>query len=511
MSCYGGLIETPNIDRIAANGLRYTQWHTTALCSPTRSCLLTGRNHTTTGWRASPRPRPVSQRQRTHPAGVRDRRRGAGRAGLLHCDRRQVAPVRRGRDEPRVDQAGLAAGTRLRPLLRLPRRRDQPVVPRPGSRQPPGGPAEPPRAGIPPQRRPDRPCDRVHRRRQDDRARPAGIPVLRAGCCARPAPGAPRVGRSIPWPVRHGLRGDARGDPGPAEEDGHRPGRTPSCRRSTRSAPRRPAPARTGSRSRRWTTPGRGTACQPTSSRSSPGWPRCTQASCRTATHQIGRLLDYLEEIGELDNTIIIVVSDNGASGEGGPNGSVNENIHANGLPDDHGRQPRHDRRARWAEDLQPLPHRLGDGLQHPVQDVEALLTQRRHRDPCIVSWPAGIKARGEIRDQYHHAIDIVPTLLDCLGVPEPDEVRGVTQIPVRASACATASTRAIPTAKKTQFYSMLGTRASGTTAGRRSPPTPRSAVGATSGRTTGSCTTPRSTAPSSTTSPPKTPTSSPR
>src|SRR5437773_6599669 len=49
MSCYGGPIETPNIDRIAAQGLRYTQWHTTALCSPTRSCLLTGRNHTTNG------------------------------------------------------------------------------------------------------------------------------------------------------------------------------------------------------------------------------------------------------------------------------------------------------------------------------------------------------------------------------------------------------------------------------------------------------------------------------
>ena len=46
MSCYGGPIETPNIDKIAGDGVRYTQWHTTALCSPTRSCLLTGRNHT---------------------------------------------------------------------------------------------------------------------------------------------------------------------------------------------------------------------------------------------------------------------------------------------------------------------------------------------------------------------------------------------------------------------------------------------------------------------------------
>ena len=63
LGCYGGLIETPNIDRIAAAGLRYTQWHTTALCSPTRSCLLTGRNHTINGmaWpsRVNRRPVPV--------------------------------------------------------------------------------------------------------------------------------------------------------------------------------------------------------------------------------------------------------------------------------------------------------------------------------------------------------------------------------------------------------------------------------------------------------------------
>ena len=73
MSCYGGPIETPNIDKIAAEGVRYTQWHTTALCSPTRSCLLTGRNHTrnsmaciTEGATGFP------QRERDHPAGERD-------------------------------------------------------------------------------------------------------------------------------------------------------------------------------------------------------------------------------------------------------------------------------------------------------------------------------------------------------------------------------------------------------------------------------------------------------
>jgi arylsulfatase len=80
--------------------------------------------------------------------------------------------------------------------------------------------------------------------------------------------------------------------------------------------------------------------------------------------------------------------------------------------------------------------------------------------DPCIISWPAGIKARNEIRDQYHHATDIVPTLLDCLGVEVPDEVRGATQIPVQGvSMRYSFDAASIPTAKKMQFYSMLGTR----------------------------------------------------
>ena len=100
------------------------------------------------------------------------------------------------------------------------------------------------------------------------------------------------------------------------------------------------------------------------------------------ADAQIGRLLDYLEETGQRENTMVIVVSDNGASGEGGPDGSVNEMLFMNGIPDDIDRQPRDARRAGRAEDLQPLPQRVGDGLQHALQDVEALRVQRRHLRP---------------------------------------------------------------------------------------------------------------------------------
>ena len=96
------------------------------------------------------------------------------------------------------------------------------------------------------------------------------------------------------------------------------------------------------------------------------------------ADDQIGRLLDYLEATEQLENTLIVLVSDNGASGEGGPNGSVNENKFFNGVPDDVEAQPRAARRPRQPEDLQPLPQRLGDGVQHAVQALEALRVQRR-------------------------------------------------------------------------------------------------------------------------------------
>ena len=81
--------------------------------------------------------------------------------------------------------------------------------------------------------------------------------------------------------------------------------------------------------------------------------------------------------------------------------------------------------------------------------------------DPCIISWPAGTKARGEIRDQYHHAIDLVPTILDVLGVEPPETIKGHTQSPFDGVSMRESFDDALaPTSKrKTQFYAMLGSR----------------------------------------------------
>ena len=149
------------------------------------------------------------------------------------------------------------------------------------------------------------------------------------------------------------------------------------------------------------------------------------------ADNEIGRLLDYLEESGQLDNTMIVLVSDNGASGEGGPNGSVNENTYFNGVPDK-------------IEDNLKYLDVLGTPLtynHYPTGWAWAFNTPfklwKRYAnyeggtaDPMIVSWPARITETG-VRRQYTHAIDIVPTIYECLGIEPPEVVKGYTQHPI--------------------------------------------------------------------------------
>ena len=201
-------------------------------------------------------------------------------------------------------------------------------------------------------------------------------------------------------------------------------------RRSTRSARRTPGPAPTasGSRTRLHAALGLAQRRREAPVRADGGGLRGFLAH---ADHHIGRLLDYLEQTDQRDNTLVVLVSDNGASGEGGPNGSVNEMKFANGVPDD------------MAENLAKLDDLGGPKTynHYPTGWAMAFNTPfkmwKRYEfnggtcDPCIISWPAGTKARGEIRGQYHHAIDIVPTILDILGVDPPETIKGHTQSPI--------------------------------------------------------------------------------
>jgi hypothetical protein len=105
-------------------------------------------------------------------------------------------------------------------------------------------------------------------------------------------------------------------------------------------------------------------------------------------------------------------------------------------------------------------PDRLGGGLLDHVPHVQLLHLPGRPLRPAVISWPAGIRARGEVRHQCHHAIDIVPTILDCCGVEFPDCVLGYEQTPLLGVSMRYSFDDAdAPTAKKVQYYEMLGTR----------------------------------------------------
>ena len=176
--------------------------------------------------------------------------------------------------------------------------------------------------------------------------------------------------------------------------------------------------------------------------------------------HQIGRIMDFLEELGQLDNTLIIVVSDNGASGEGGPNGSVNENIFANGLSDTI------EENLKYLDVLgSPLtynhyPNGWAMAFNTPFKMWKRYSYNGGICDPFLIHWPKGVKSKGELRHQYHHAIDIVPTILDVVGIEAPEVVKGYTQHPIEGVSMRSSFDDAkAPSARQTQYYSMLGSR----------------------------------------------------
>ena len=177
--------------------------------------------------------------------------------------------------------------------------------------------------------------------------------------------------------------------------------------------------------------------------------------------YHIGRILDYLEESGQMDNTLVIVVSDNGASAEGGPNGSFNECKFFNGVPDNVEENLKH------LDDLgsEKTYNHYCSGWAMAF-DTPFKLWKRYANyeggtaDCCIISWPKEIKFQGEIRNQYIHVIDIVPTIYDCLNIEPPKEVKGYTQNPIEGiSFKHTFEDPRAPTAREIQGYGMVGTR----------------------------------------------------
>ncbi len=177
--------------------------------------------------------------------------------------------------------------------------------------------------------------------------------------------------------------------------------------------------------------------------------------------HHIGRLISFLTQAGELDNTLIMLVSDNGASAEGGPAGTTNELQFFNNAPET------------LQESLAKIDELGGPSTfgHYPWGWTSAGNTPFRRwkretyrggtADPFLVHWPGGFAARGEIRTQYAHIIDMVPTVLDAFGLEPPAAIRGVTQSPIHGLSFAhTFGDPAAPTRHHTQYFEMFGHRA---------------------------------------------------
>lgn len=176
--------------------------------------------------------------------------------------------------------------------------------------------------------------------------------------------------------------------------------------------------------------------------------------------HYIGELIAFLKEIGEYENTLIMLISDNGASAEGGPHGSVNENKFFNNVPDDLKQNlaaiddiggPKYFNHYPW-------------GWTHAGNTPFRRWKRETYRggvsDPFIVCWPKDIKARGEVRTQYCHAIDMLPTVLDCLGLEAPTHIRGVTQSPIQGFSLKSSFADAKAVSRHvTQYFEMFGHR----------------------------------------------------
>ena len=177
--------------------------------------------------------------------------------------------------------------------------------------------------------------------------------------------------------------------------------------------------------------------------------------------HHIGRVLDFLQAIGELENTLIIAISDNGASAEGGPHGRLNEAKFFNGIE-----ESIEENLARIDELGGPTtynhyPFGWAWAGNTPLQRWKREVHEGGVADPCIVHWPAGIKAEGESRPQYVHVIDVVPTVLEVLDIQPPAQIRGVTQSPIHGiSFRETFDDAGAPSRRKAQYYEMLGNRA---------------------------------------------------
>jgi len=182
---------------------------------------------------------------------------------------------------------------------------------------------------------------------------------------------------------------------------------------------------------------------------------------------QMGRVLDAIEDMGELDNTLVIYIQgDNGASAEGGHQGLLNEMSFFNATPEDFKEIVAHMDDLGGPMTFNHYPIGWAHAMDTPFQWTKQIASHfGGTRNGLVISWPARIKDQGGIRTQFHHVIDIAPTILDVVGVQSPSVLNGVPQKPIEGVSMAytfdpAAAGQKAPSKRRTQYFEMFSNRA---------------------------------------------------
>ena len=441
LGCYGSPIATPNLDRLAERGLRYNNMHTTALCSPSRSCVITGRNHHSNAMAC------ITEAATGYP----------GYNGLVPFENGFLSEMllEHGYNTYMIGKWHLipssqetAAGPYDRWPLGRGFERYYGFLGGDTSQWDPdlvydNHQVEPPKSAAEGYHLTEDLADRAIQFISDAKQVDPEKPFYLHFC-----PGATHAPHHVPkeWADRYkGVFDDG--------WDAYREkvfarqkelGILPQDAELSRHDPDVPAWESLTDDQRRL-------------------YARMMEVFAGFLSHtdhHIGRLLEYLESIGALENTLIMVISDNGASAEGGPTGTTNEAQFFNNA-----QEPFEDSLAAIEEIGGPkhfnhYPWGWTFAGNTPFRRWKRETYRGGTSDPFIVSWPKRITQTGGVREQYAHIIDMVPTVLEVLGIEPPATIRGVPQSPLHGVSFAHTFDDAAATSRRTtQYFEMMGHR----------------------------------------------------
>jgi arylsulfatase len=440
LGCYGSEIETPNIDALAARGLLYTRYHTTSLCSPTRASMLTGRDHHAVGMSIIANADsgfPSKRGAVSHRAGMlseilREEGYNTFAVGKWH-----LAPVDQTSAAGPFDQWPLGRGfEQYYGFLDAVTDQFEPELAHDNHR------IDPPRT-----------ADEGYILNEDLVDHAIGYLTDQASLAPdRPfflyfATGATHSPHQAPpaWLDKYKGRYDCGWDVirerrlAKQKALGIVP---PDTELTPRNAGVEPWDSLSADQKRLYAR-----------------FQEAFAAFLDHTDHEIGRLVAHLEKLGKLDNTIFVFASDNGASQEGQVHGSTSTTFYENGDAEtlDYNLARIDDIGTRRARNNYPLGWAQAGNT--PLKRYKQNTHAGGILDPLIIAWPAGIREPG-LRHQFHHAMDIVPTILEAAGIDAPATLRGVPQMPIHGTSMAYTFSADPPTRKHVQIFEMFGHRA---------------------------------------------------